>query len=254
MFNTFLFSTCFSDVTFHVQVGELINKVIPAHKLLLSAKSPVFYATFRGKMAETKEHIYLPYCEYEAICELLRFLYTDEAYLSSSNVMEIFYLAEKYMVRNLIKKCTTFLEEHLDTSNVFCILKHAQFFAKEHLAKNCWYFVDKHAKDVLCCSEFLSIERSVLVELVKRETLNVREAELFHAVDCWAGRECKRQKLDVEGPVKRQILGEQVISKLRFPRMKKSEFVDSNILSKEEVKDMTKHFSSKERVFVPRRT
>lgn len=125
------------------------------------------------------------------------------------------------MVKNLIKKCTTFLEEHLDTSNVFCVLKHAQFFAKERLAKNCWYFVDKHAKDVLCSSEFLSIEQSVLVESVKRDTLNVREAELFQAVDCWEGRECKRQKLDVEGPVKRQILGEQVISKLRFPRMKK---------------------------------
>ncbi len=38
--------------------------------------------TLLKKMAETKEHIDLPDCEYEGMLELLRFIYTDEVCLN----------------------------------------------------------------------------------------------------------------------------------------------------------------------------
>lgn len=232
MFNAFFNSTCLSDVKFCVD-----GKIIPAHKLLLATKSPVFNAMFCD-------------CEYEGMLEFLRFLYTEEVDLSSMNVIQVLYLAEKYMVPSLTKRCNIFLNSNLDTSNVFSVLKHADLFSNDHLASDCWYFVDKHAKDILSSAEFFSIERSVLEKFVPRDILNVEELVLFKAVDCWAVKECERENLEVEGPVKRQLLGEEIIKSVRFPVMKKDEFMDvvirSNILTKEEEYNITEYLSSPE--------
>ena len=182
--------------------------------------------------------------------EFLRFLYTEEVDLSSMNVIQVLYLAEKYMVPSLTKRCNIFLNSNLDTSNVFSVLKHADLFSNDHLASDCWYFVDKHAKDILSSAEFFSIERSVLEKFVPRDILNVEELVLFKAVDCWAVKECERENLEVEGPVKRQLLGEEIIKSVRFPVMKKDEFMDvvirSNILTKEEEYNITEYLSSPE--------
>ena len=134
--------------------------------------------------------------------------------------MQVAYLSAKYMMPCLAKECAIYLRKNMDSSNVFGVLKHAQLFANEDLLFYCWDLIDKWTKDVLKSSEFLTLERCRLQELVERDTLNVREVDLFKAVDCWAEEECKRQNLKSDGPAKRQILGEQIIKKLRFPVMK----------------------------------
>ena len=108
---------CLRDVKFRVE-----GKVVPAHKLLLAAKSPVFNAMFCGELAEQEQSINLPDCEYEGMLEFLRFLYTEKVYLSGMNVMQVLYLTEKYSVPNLTKRCNSFLNLNLDTSNVFSVL------------------------------------------------------------------------------------------------------------------------------------
>ena len=83
-----------SDVKFVVPVssGESKStKVIPAHKFVLAIGSPVFFAMFYGQMAETKDSIELPDCDYDSLLELFRFLYSDEVTLSGSNVMQVMY-------------------------------------------------------------------------------------------------------------------------------------------------------------------
>ena len=41
---------------------------------------------FYGELAETRDSIELPNCEYESLLELFRYLYSDEVNLSGSNV------------------------------------------------------------------------------------------------------------------------------------------------------------------------
>ena len=106
---TFIFNNeLLSDLKFVVPVstGESESKkVISAHKFVFGISSPVFFAMFYGQMAETTDSIELPDCDYESLLELFRFMYTDEANLSGSNVMQVLYLANKYMVRSLAEKC-----------------------------------------------------------------------------------------------------------------------------------------------------
>ncbi|KAL9988071.1 hypothetical protein ACROYT_G002470 [Oculina patagonica] len=253
----FLFNSgTLSDVKFVVQASQHYGEsavtkkskiVIPAHKFLLSIYSPVFFAMFCGEMAETKEHIDLPDCEYEGMLELLRYIYTDEVCLNGNNVMQVLYLAEKYMIPCLTDECTKYLGKNLDLSNVFCVLQHAQRFENKNLLSCCWDLIDKETEEALKSNEFLSMERSLISQLVERNTLSIREVELFKAVDCWAKEESKRQHLKADGSVKRQVLGEQIVKNIRFPIMKENEFKDvvlpSQILAKEETSNIMEYFT-----------
>jgi len=249
---TFIFNNqLLSDVKFVVlaSTGESgSKKVIPAHKFVLAISSPVFFAMFYDQMAETKNSIELPDCEYESLLELFRFMYTDEANLSGSNVMQVLYLANKYMVQSLAEKCNEYLRQNLKASNVFCILPHAQKFEDKDLEDRCWEVIEKHTEEAVTSDEFVTLERSLVESVVKREQLKVKEVELFKAVDRWATKECERRGKTPEGDVKRRILGEEIVKEIRFPLISQKEFAsvvfDSYILSFHEVGDMMKHYSN----------
>ena len=238
-----------SDVKFVVPVsnGESETKVIPAHKFVLAISSPVFYAMFYGQIAETKDSIELPDCEYESLLELLRYMYSDEVTLTGSNVMHVLYLAKKYMVPSLADKCTKYLRDNLEASNVFSILPHVQKFEDKDLEHRCWVVIEMDTEEAVTSDEFVTLERSLVESVVKREKLNVKEVELFKAIDRWATIESERQGIVPDGGAKRRILGDEIVKAVRFPLMSLKEFssvvFDSNILIMEEIGAMMKYYS-----------
>ena len=222
------------------------QKNIPAHKFVLAISSPVFYAMFYGEMAETESTIELPDCDYESLMELFRYLYSDEVNLTGSNVMQVLYLAKKYLVPSLADKCTEYLREHLEASNAFSILPQAQKFEDKDLEKRCWNVIEWHTEEAVTSDDFVTLERSVVESVVKRERLNVEEVDLFKAVDRWATKEVERQGLTPDGEVKRRVLGEEIVNAIRFPVMSYNEFAsvvwDCDILTKRELGGMIKHY------------
>ena len=172
----------FSDVKFVVRKTDVESEskqVIPAHKFVLSISSPVFEAMFYGELAETRDSIELPDCEYESLLELFRYIYSDEVNLSGSNVMGLLYLAKKYMVPSLAEKCTEYLQENLDPSNVFSILPSSQKYEEKDLVDRCWKVFDKQTGEAVKSDGFATIERSLLEAVVIRDTLMIEEIELF---------------------------------------------------------------------------
>jgi len=242
-------SELLSDVKFVVPVsnGESETKVIPVQKLVLAISSPVFYAMFYGQMAETTDSVELPDCEYQSVLEFFRFLYSDDVILTGGNVMHVLYLAKKYMVPSLADQCTAYLRKNLEASNVFSILSHAQKFEDKDLEERCWKVIEIHAEEAVTSDEFVTLERSLVESVVKREKLRVKEVELFKAVDRWATKESERQGMTPDGKTKRRIIGEEVVKEIRFPLMSQKEFVsvafDSNILTMKEVGDMMKFYT-----------
>ena len=223
------------------------QKSIPAHKFVLAISSPVFYAMFYGEMAETASTIELPDCDYESLLELFRYLYSDEVNLTGSNVMQVLYLANKYLVPSLADKCTEYLREHLEASNVFSILPQAQKFEDKDLEERCWSVIESHTGEAVTSDDFVTLERSIVESVVKRERLTVKEVDLFKAVDRWASKEVERQGLTPNGEFKRKILGEEIVKSVRFPLMSQKEFAsvvfDLDILTKKETGLMFKHYS-----------
>ena len=162
--------------------------------------------------------------------------------------MQVLYLAKKYMLPSLADKCTEYLELNLDASNVFHVLPDTLKYEEKGLVDHCWEVIDDQTDEAVQSDGFVTIEKSLLEELVQRDSLSVREVELFKAVDCWASEECKKQGLAAEGSVKRRILGERVVKAIRFPVMEEKEFadvvLDCDVLTKKELCDMMKHFNS----------
>ena len=241
----------FSDIKFVVRKmdGESESKqVIPAHKFVLSISSPVFEAMFHGELAETRDSIELPDCDYESLLEFFRFMYSDEVNLSGSNIMGVLYLAKKYMVPSLAEKCSEYLLKNLDPSNVFSILPSAQKYQEKDLMERCWKVVDDQTEQAAKSDGFASIERSLLTEVIIRDTLVIKEIDLFKAVDLWATEECKRQGLEAVGATKRRILGEEIVKAIRFPIMKLEDFssvvLASDVLTKEEIVSLVRHLTS----------
>ena len=241
-----------SDVKFVAPASNIESesrksqKSIPAHKFVLAISSPVFYAMFYGEMAETASTIELPDCDYESLLELFRYLYSDEVNLTGSNVMQVLYLAKKYLVPSLADKCTEYLREHLEASNAFSILPQAQKFEDKDLEERCWNVIELHTDEAVTSDDFVTLERSIVESVVKRERLNVKEVDLFKAVDRWASKEVERQGLTPDGEVKRRVLGEEIVNAIRFPVMSHKEFasvvVDCDILTKRELRAMIKHY------------
>ena len=102
----------------------------------------MFFAMFFGKLAETKDSIEISDCEYESLLELFRFMYSDEANLKPDNVMQLIYLAKKYMLPSLVDKCSAYLQKNLKASNVFHVLP----AAKNTKRKICWNTAGKWSK------------------------------------------------------------------------------------------------------------
>ena len=238
-----------SDVKFIVPASNSESesrKMIPAHKFVLAIGSPVFYAMFFGEMAETKNSIELPDCEYESLLELFRYLYTDEVNLTGSNVMHVLYLAKKYILPSLADKCSAYLHENLGASNVFSILPHAKKLDDQDLENRCWEVIEKHTEEAVMSDEFVTLDRSLVESVVKKKLLNVKEAELFKAVDRWATKEIERQGLIPDGETKRRIIGDELLNAIRFPLMSQKEFlsvVPNNILTRKEIFDLMKHYN-----------
>ena len=240
-----------SDVKFVVPVtsGESEStKVIPAHKFVLAISSPVFFAMFYGQMAEPKDAIELPGCDYDSLLELFRFLYCDGVTLSESNVMQVIYLANKYMVPSLVEKCKEYLRNNLTAAKVFSILPYAQKCQDKNLEERCWKVIEMFTERAVTSDDFVTAERSVVESLVKREALSVTEVELFKAVDRWATEEGERQGLTLDGETKRRLLGEEIVKGIRFPLMSLAEFAtvvcDTAILSRRETEDMIKYYGN----------
>ena len=244
MFNNSLLS----DVKFSVKCGDGGRQkvVVPAHKFLLAISSRVFFAMFYGEMPESRDIIELPDCTSESFLELLRFLYQDEVKLTGSNVIEVLYLAKKYMIPSLSEECSRFLRTNVNAQNVFVVLPGVRMYKETSAEEKCWEIVDDHTKEAISTEAFLRIDHGLLCSVLERDTLRANEVDVFGAADRWAAYNCKKQRQEATGENKRKILGDAIYL-IRFPLMKEKQFASlvpkTNILSKEDSLEVLLNFN-----------
>ncbi|GBL98952.1 Speckle-type POZ protein [Araneus ventricosus] len=104
-----------SDI--NLKVG---SEIFPAHKAILSARSPVFKAMFTANMKEKKDTcIELEDIESETLHRLLLYIYTDTIEdLQYKTATALYSAADKYHLIALRKKCSEILKTKISISNV----------------------------------------------------------------------------------------------------------------------------------------
>lgn len=92
-----------------------------AHRLILSARSPVFSAMFRHNMTENNTgEVDVSDCSTSGLNVFLQYLYTGVAdTLSPANVVDLYYIADKYQVDDLKRDCVQYMKMSLSMDN-FC--------------------------------------------------------------------------------------------------------------------------------------
>ncbi|XP_034241100.1 BTB/POZ domain-containing protein 2-like [Thrips palmi] len=234
-----------ADIHFIVGRGESQER-IPAHKFVLSVGSAVFDAMFNGTLATTVNEIELPDVEPAAFLSLLRFLYSDEVQIGPETVMTTLYTAKKYAVPALEKACVEFLERNLCSENAFLLLTQARLFDEPQLADLCLETIDKNTTEAFAADGFTDIDLSTLIVVLGRDTLRIREAKLFQAIQRWAEAECLRQHIPVSGENQRGALG-RALFLVRFPLMTVEEFAcgaaQSGILTDRETVQLFLYFT-----------
>src|SRR5690606_8600248 len=105
-------SANFKKVFNREEISDVIilceDKPIYAHKIILAARSPIFYSMFYGKMEESqptkdgKLTIEEPDAKYSDMLEVIRYIYTGEP----ENVIGILTMAKKYELPGLVTMCS----------------------------------------------------------------------------------------------------------------------------------------------------
>lgn len=179
-----------ADVHFTVTDGQGTSSPqvkIPCHKFILAVSSPVFYTMFYGELKEPSDYIDLPDCDSEGLLEFLRFIYCDEVELTGSCVIQVLYLAKKYMIPSLANRCRSFLEANINAENVLDLLPVLEKMEQIHLNDVCWKVIDTCTAKVLeSAPDEILEDNNLLLSILKRDTLDVEELTVFQAVNRWA--------------------------------------------------------------------
>ncbi|CAB3397997.1 unnamed protein product [Caenorhabditis bovis] len=173
------------DVYFILDSGARI----PAHRLILAARSQYFQALLYNGMKETEQKtINLRDTNAEAFEYILKYAYTstlDLAEVELGLLLEILSLAHRYHLQTLVTSLGDYLKKLLNNDNMCNILNAAQFFGLVDLADYCLKYADRHAAKILSTQAFLELTCDSFSQMLQRDSFYAPEIEIFNAVKSW---------------------------------------------------------------------
>ncbi|XP_014235420.1 protein roadkill-like [Trichogramma pretiosum] len=119
---------------------------IPAHKIVLSAASPVFRAMFTHDMLENTENsVKITDITEDILTEMLRYIYTGEIdAIETDQIIALLAAADKYQIDNLKIKCGKVLCDELSSQNAIKLLLAAYKYKIKNLKDEVIKFVTTH--------------------------------------------------------------------------------------------------------------
>jgi len=146
-----------SDVVFCVQGIEF-----PAHRAILSARSPVLKAMLQHDMKEKlTNRVDVPDVEPELFKTFLLFIYTGRIQGDLQQVAEqLVPVADKYQVRDLKNNCEKVLIRNLTVDNVVDLLLLADFHSVMKLRECTIGFIRLKLEGVMCTSSWQQLKKS----------------------------------------------------------------------------------------------
>ncbi|XP_051773855.1 BTB/POZ domain-containing protein 9 [Ctenopharyngodon idella] len=219
----------YSDVTFVVE-----EKRFPAHRVILAARCQYFRALLYGGLRESQAQaeVRLEETRAEAFSMLLRYLYTGRATLSEAReetLLDFLGLAHRYGLQPLEASICEFLRTLLSTRNVCLVFDVASLYCLNGLSEACMAYMDRNATEVLKSDGFLTLSKSALLTVVRRDSFAASEREIFQALCRWCHH-------NGDGPEVKEVM-----SAVRLPLMTLSEMLNvvrpSGLLSPDDLLD-----------------
>ena len=166
----FLGSRDMADVVFRVGVDAV---EMPAHKIILCARSETFRVMFRNPMRESLEGVvYVPEVEPDVFSHLLEFIYTSQVRLRGKHELaaHLIPLAELYALPRLKALCIDTLRTAICIENVVYILMLADLYMSQGLKRLCLDYMVAHLPVVRQLASFSQLKQNpeLLFEVMQR--------------------------------------------------------------------------------------
>lgn len=190
---------------------------IKAHKVVLSAATPYFNAMFTNSMLESSlDEVTLQEVDPSAVDELVNFIYGENLVVRVGNVHNLLSAASLLQITCVKDACVNFLMKKLHPENCLTVRNLADTFSCGELLDAANSFLEKNFVDVAQCDEFLQLNIKNLVEIIKKDDLNIRsEEQIFEAVLSWVKTKCDERKEflpELLGNVRLPLLSPQYLS------------------------------------------
>ncbi|XP_022227519.2 BTB/POZ domain-containing protein 9 isoform X1 [Drosophila obscura] len=174
----------YSDVEFVVE-----EQLLPAHRVILAARSEYFRALLYGGMSETTQRRITLEVSLDPFKVLLRYIYSGTLLLSTLDedaVIDVLGMANQYGFQDLEMAISKYLRQYLALSNVCMILDAARLYNLDELTNVCLAFMDRNARDLLQHDSFKMLSKESLEEVLRRDSFFAAEVHIFQAVWKWS--------------------------------------------------------------------
>lgn len=163
------------DTTMYVK-----DKKFMAHKVILTARSPVFAAMFKHDTVENQTGIVsISDCDPDSFHEFLKYLYCGELEnVSFRSALHLYKTADKYYVQELKMFCVEYMEYNMMAENVCDVIALAEEFDERNLLAVAQDFFNSNLKEIFSTDEWKTLFRSnfdlankILVEMASKVTV-----------------------------------------------------------------------------------
>jgi kelch-like protein 2/3 len=117
---------------------------IPAHKMVLAACSPYFYAMFTSFEESKQDRIVLQEVDHQALQILVEYVYTSEVQVTEDNVQVLLPAANLLQLTDVRDACCEFLQVQLHPTNCLGIRAFADLHGCLELLTHAESYIEQH--------------------------------------------------------------------------------------------------------------
>ena len=138
------------------------NKIICAHKIILTSNSDYFKALLIGNFNESnKKILYINYCKYNIFLDILKYIYNGKININNNNYLDLLDLSCLYLLDKLKCKIITYLKNNISFNNIFDILIICNKYDLDNLIHICLKFI--------IFNYFLIEEKQKIIDILKKK-------------------------------------------------------------------------------------
>ncbi|KAL0117387.1 hypothetical protein PUN28_010310 [Cardiocondyla obscurior] len=171
---------------------------VPAHKMILAACSPYFYAMFTSFEERDQQRITLQGVDYSALELLVDYVYSAEIHVTEDNVQVLLPAANLLQLTDVRDACCDFLQAQLHPSNCLGIRAFADLHGCLELLAHADSYIEQHFSEVVDVEEFLTLAPEQVAKLICSDRLMVpSEEKVFECVISWVYHDLEKRQNDL---------------------------------------------------------
>ncbi|XP_015591764.1 ring canal kelch homolog [Cephus cinctus] len=168
---------------------------VPAHKMVLAACSPYFYAMFTSFEERDQERITLQGVDYAALELLVEYVYSAEVHVTEDNVQVLLPAANLLQLTDVRDACCDFLQAQLHPTNCLGIRAFADLHGCLELLGHADSYIEQHFSEVVEGEEFLTLASQQVAKLICSDRLTVpSEEKVFECVISWVHHDLEKRQ------------------------------------------------------------